>query len=287
MIMIQNIFSKIRNNFKNVAGYAILALAFFAVLFYMVNWNLTPNPKANTGACSSFAGSLDDEILKKLGSTDISFMSYQGWMTQYGLTTLNGKPDDDPDSDGLPNYLEYVHGTNPIKADTDGDGFSDKQEIANGYDPDAPGDARPVVEITSVKMNITAPMVWSNSENEQDQLADLANGVAHFAKTSAPGQAGNMIVSGHSSNYVWAKGNFNHIFEKLNDLAPGDVIDVKTVQQNGRILTYHYRVSEKFVTVPNDSRIFESTDSASLTLSTCWPLGTNLRRLIVKAEMAR
>ena len=128
-------------------------------------------------------------------------------------------------------------------------------------------------------------MVWSKSENENDQLADLASGVAHFPQTASPGQNGNMIISGHSSNYVWAKGNYNYIFKNLNNLKPGDVVDVKTVQQNGKIITYHYKISEKFTTVANDARIFEDTDGPTLTLSTCWPLGTNLRRLIVKAEI--
>ena len=67
----------------------------------------------------------------------------------------------------------------------------------------------------------------------------------------------------------------------------GHVVDVKTVQQNGKIITYHYKISEKFTTVPNDARIFEDLSSPVLTLSTCWPLGTNLRRLIVKADLVQ
>ena len=191
----------------------------------------------------------------------------------------------DPDGDGLPNYLEYIHGTDPNKADTDGDGFTDKQEITNGYDPAAPGDVRPAVEVSIAKISVTAPMVWSKSDNEKDQLTDLASGVAHFPQTASPGQDGNMIISGHSSNYIWAKGSFNYIFKNLNNLMPGDGVDVKTVQQNGKVITYHYKISEKFTAMPDDARIFDNTDSPTLTLPTCWPLGTNLRRLIVKADL--
>lgn len=42
----------------------------------------------------------------------------------------------DSDADGLPDYLETsFFQTNPKNADTDGDSFSDKQELENGYDP--------------------------------------------------------------------------------------------------------------------------------------------------------
>jgi len=190
----------------------------------------------------------------------------------------------DWDNDGLSNELEDLHGTDPRKADTDGDGYTDAQEIKNGYDPAAPGDVRPAVEITISKIGVTAPMIWSKSEQEKDQLADLQNGVAHFPKTASPGQPGNMIISGHSSNYIWAKGSFNYIFKNLNNLGSGDVVDVKTTQQNGKIVTYQYKISEKFTTVPNDARIFEDSNGSVLTLTTCWPIGSNARRLIVKGE---
>jgi Mg-chelatase subunit ChlD len=48
------------------------------------------------------------------------------WEGQFPCVIL-GKydPDADPDHDGLPNYQEYVRGTNPCNPDTDGDGEAD------------------------------------------------------------------------------------------------------------------------------------------------------------------
>lgn len=48
----------------------------------------------------------------------------------------------DADQDGLSNDEEKLYGTNPNKADTDGDGYSDGTEVKSGYDPSmpAPGD---------------------------------------------------------------------------------------------------------------------------------------------------
>lgn len=41
----------------------------------------------------------------------------------------------DADSDGLPDRIEIAIGTDPNKADTDGDAYSDSNEIKNGYSP--------------------------------------------------------------------------------------------------------------------------------------------------------
>lgn len=283
---IKNFFKKFKIDPKSVALAVGVFLAVYAILYYRTSWNTRPVfEKSSTSAVeSSFAGSIDFNEQDLAVSNGITLADYNEWAKKYALSAGNAKLNADPDGDGLKNYLEYVHGTDLTKADTDGDGFDDKKEITNGYDPAAPGEARPAVEISIAKIAVTAPMVWSKSENEKDQLADLVNGVAHFPKTASPGQNGNMIVSGHSSNYIWVKGSYNYIFKNLNNLMPGDVVDVKTVQQNGKIITYHYKISEKFTTVPNDERIFEDTGGAVLTLSTCWPLGSNLRRLIVRAE---
>ena len=48
----------------------------------------------------------------------------------------------DSDSDGLPNAQEIVYGTDPIKPDTDGDGYLDGVEVQNGYDPLIGGNAK-------------------------------------------------------------------------------------------------------------------------------------------------
>ena len=41
----------------------------------------------------------------------------------------------DSDQDGLPDYIEKILGTDINNSDTDGDGYSDFEEIKNGYDP--------------------------------------------------------------------------------------------------------------------------------------------------------
>jgi LPXTG-site transpeptidase (sortase) family protein len=281
------IISKIKNNSKKVALIASLFLAVFFGLFYFVNFNFHPIQKELVASNIAPAVDLSAELKNKLGSTTFAMETYADWLRRNGLDGSNNGLDSDPDKDGLPNYLEYVHGTNPLQADSDGDKFSDKQEIINGYDPDAKGDAKPIVEISISKINVDVPMVWSQSEDEKNMLSDLENGVSHFYKTASVGQNGNAVISGHSSNYFWAKGNYNHIFKDLNNLEAGDIVTVKTIQQNGRVIVYSYKITNKFITSADDEKIFSATDEPTLTLSTCWPIGTNLKRLIVKAELVK
>lgn len=267
----------------------ILAIGLFFAAFFLVNLDIHPLSKEVSPVENVSPLDIASELKKRMGSTTFSVESYGDWAKRYNLPTKDMGLDSDPDHDGLPNYLEYVHGTNPLKADSDGDGYTDLQEINNGYDPDDLMDksSRLATFVQIDKIGVYAPMVWSNSENETAMLNDLENGLSHFSKTSSPGQNGNMIISGHSSNYVWAKGDFNHIFKDLGNLEKGDTITVKTVQKNGRIVVYHYVVSDKFVTTPDDARVFAQTDDPTLTLSTCWPIGTNLKRLIIKTQLQK
>ncbi|MCX6745831.1 MAG: thrombospondin type 3 repeat-containing protein [Candidatus Parcubacteria bacterium] len=60
----------------------------------------------------------------------------------YQITNLaiNQLYQTDSDYDGLPDFVEvYMYRTNPYSVDSDNDGFSDKDEIKSGYNPNGPG----------------------------------------------------------------------------------------------------------------------------------------------------
>lgn len=264
-----------------------LFLALFFVGFYGINlldFRSLTNKAQQVNL--SEETKLKEELAKKTAADGIDTADFQEWAKKNKLSGA-AVYDGDPDGDGLANNLEYLHGTDPKNADTDGDKFSDKQEITNGYDPDAPGDAKPEVFVKIEKIAVDVPMIWTQSENEKISLKDLESGLSHFPKSAAPGENGNAIISGHSSNFVWAKGDYNYIFKNLNNLEKGDIVNIKTIQKNGKVFVYKYQINDKFVTTADDEKIFLETENPSLTLSTCWPLGTNLKRLIVKADLVR
>jgi LPXTG-site transpeptidase (sortase) family protein len=205
------------------------------------------------------------------------------WEAEHGLPTDRDARDEDSDGDGLLNGDEYVHGTNPIVADSDGDGFDDMSEIRNGYDPVAPGETRPSVEIAIDRIGVVAPVVLSEDPTEAAIQRDLERGIIRYPDTANPGQIGNAFLTGHSSNYAWAAGEYNYILSRLDELEEGDTITLRAIQQNGKTIEYSYRVTKKFVASPDDSRLFAETEDPTVTLATCWPLNTSFRRLVVKA----
>lgn len=206
------------------------------------------------------------------------------WEQENNLSLDTNNYNLDPDKDNLPNYLELRHGTDPNNADTDGDGFGDSDEIRHGYDPSKADDARPVYAMTIKKINVEVPIIWSKSILESDLQEDLKNGIVRYPQTAVPGQAGNIVTTGHSSNYIWAAGNYNYVFKNLNNLQTGDEIIITAAQANGKILEYKYSVSSKEVVSPDDLKIFEETPKQILTVLTCWPLDTDWKRLMIKAD---
>jgi len=193
--------------------------------------------------------------------------------------------DEDVDGDGLSAYEEYLFGTDPNNPDTDGDGYSDGREVANGYDPTVPGDARIAVTIEISKIDVKVPVVLAKSDDEKALESDLNFGVIHYPGTPLPGQRGNAYIAGHSSNYSWSKGKYNYVFKRLNEVQVGDVITVRFLLHNRKEVVYTYVVQTNVETAPDDPRIFEQGYSKELTLTTCWPLGSDARRLMVKATL--
>jgi LPXTG-site transpeptidase (sortase) family protein len=199
--------------------------------------------------------------------------------------TAENRNQDDFDNDGLDNDLEAMHGTDPNKADTDGDGYSDFEEIKNGYDPVAPGQARPTATIQISKIGVDAPVILATDGSEETLQKELEKGVIHYPQTAMPGQRGNVYIAGHSSNYSWSTGSYNYIFKNLNNLVAGDKIIITMTQANGKTFDYEYEVDDKLEVEADDQRIFANTQSQILTLTTCWPIGTNSRRLMIKAHL--
>lgn len=111
-------------------------------------------------------------------------------------------------------------------------------------------------------------------------LPILEKGVAHALGTVFPGVTGNIYLYAHSTDSFWNVGRYNAIFYLLKELDYGDEIDVF---YNG--VRHVYRVVNKIIVDPSDVRWL--TDPVSyelLTLQTCWPPGTTLKRLIVFAR---
>ena len=129
-------------------------------------------------------------------------------------------------------------------------------------------------------LEITAPVVYVDEKGEKAYQDALQHGVVHYPGTARPGQAGNFFVTGHSSYYPLAKGDYKSVFARLHELESGDEYWVYFGGDKHR-----YVVRSKKEVQPTDVTVLDQpVDARVATLMTCTPIGTTLRRLIVRAE---
>lgn len=160
-------------------------------------------------------------------------------------------------------------------------GSIDPQNII--VDPDSTVEVGPEARLIIPKINVDTPVFYDVGTDKASQDAAMEDGVAHFpipGANSHPGEVGNTVLSGHSSNDVFAPGEYKFIFMQLDKLQIGD-----TIYANYEGTRYTYVVTEKKEVAPTDVKsLIYDTDKPEMTLITCTPLGTALRRLLVTAE---
>lgn len=138
--------------------------------------------------------------------------------------------------------------------------------------------APPAVIIPKIKVN--APVIYDETIINQDQfLKDLESGVVHYPNTALPGQEGNIVLFGHSSEAWWAPGNYKYVFTLLDKLQVQDVVYL-----NYKGTRYVYRIYDIKVVEPNDLSVLNQSSGHVLTLLTCTPVGTSQKRLVLRAE---
>lgn len=131
------------------------------------------------------------------------------------------------------------------------------------------------------KIDAGAPIFANTNPFEKDQyLPILRRGVAHAAGTVKPGMDGNVYLFAHSTDAFYNVGSYNAVFYLLGKLEKGDEIEVYYQDEK-----YVYEVGEKKIVEAEDVKYLkETTDEKTLTLQTCYPPGTTLKRLIVIAD---
>lgn len=100
----------------------------------------------------------------------------------------------------------------------------------------------------------------------------LSSALGHVENTAVPGEDGNCCIAGHR-NYVFGK-----YFNRLNEVMPGDVIELETKDN-----LYQYEVVSIEVVEPEDVSVLDYLEGKNLTLITCTPFMIGTHRLIVHA----
>ncbi|MBU2219881.1 sortase [Patescibacteria group bacterium] len=131
------------------------------------------------------------------------------------------------------------------------------------------------------RLDIHTPLVMA-SGTTQGQLNEALNqGAILYPGSALPGQAGEVVISGHSSVFPWVKTQYGQVFTLLDKLQVGDTV---SLVYNHR--QYDYQITGQEVLNPNQVKIFE-TDQPLLKMITCWPIGTSAKRLVVYGELIK
>ena len=111
----------------------------------------------------------------------------------------------------------------------------------------------------------------------------LSRGVAHAKTSSTPDHGGNTFIFAHSAGSWYQANQFNAVFYLLDKLIKGD--EVIVYYQNQK---YLYSVQEiKLIDSSDIQYLSANAGQNQLTLMTCWPAGTTLKRLIVIATLQK
>ena len=209
-------------------------------------------------------------------------INYQAYSTLLvsRLNEVRGQVQSNPYVQNLTHPASVTQQPLPITATPD----QSKKQIPYFDMEIAPPDDRVVIS----RINRNVPIVKVSSENlikrnwsglESDIQQALRYGVVHYPGTAEPGENGNVVITGHSSYFSWDPGRFKDVFALLHDVVIGDKIVVYHNQKK-----YFYQVYDKFIVTPDQINLLTQNGENRLTLITCTPVGTNLKRLIVLAH---
>lgn len=108
----------------------------------------------------------------------------------------------------------------------------------------------------------------------------LTQGVASTKGSVAPGKEGNIFIFAHSGIDFYEAERYNAVFYLLDKLEKGDEIFIFYKGEKIR-----YAVTESKTVGADETKYYDGIPGKkTLTLMTCWPAGTNLKRYIVIAE---
>ncbi len=135
--------------------------------------------------------------------------------------------------------------------------------------------------ITIPKLDLTSKVILNvDPYNKEEYLVALSKGVAHAKGSALPSNNGNIFIFAHSTSSPFIS-YYNAVFYLINKLDTGN--EIYLFYQGKR---YKYIVTEKKIIDSSEVRYLQTVEKGqSLTLMTCWPPGTSLKRLLVIARL--
>jgi len=161
---------------------------------------------------------------------------------------------------------------------------TDYTQLSNWFTNDSISSSNNLtVNDNGAKYFLTIPKLGIKEATVIIGSTDLKSSLIQYPQTALPGQLGNTVIFGHSVlPQLFNPKSYVSIFATLHTLKIGDEI---IISYDGSV--YKYVVSEMFEVKPDDFSVLEQRyNDKTLSIITCSPPGTYLRRLVVRAEIA-
>lgn len=135
---------------------------------------------------------------------------------------------------------------------------------------------------------LTVPKLGINKARVETAPTDLNpdSALGHYIGSNLPGESGNTFIYGHSVLPIFYNpDNYKTIFSTLDELEIGDEF---TIEYNNKKLTY--AIEEKKELYPDQVDPLggykpKYLNESTVTLMTCFPAGTKIKRLMVNATL--
>ena len=131
--------------------------------------------------------------------------------------------------------------------------------------PPAPGSLIGRLEVPRLGLSVIT--------REGTDARTLRRAVGHVPATALPGEHGNAAFAGHRDTF----------FRGLKNIRRGDRVVITTAEGS-----HTYIVRDTTIVTPRDVSVLDPTDTATLTLVTCYPfnfIGAAPKRFIVRATL--
>ncbi len=132
------------------------------------------------------------------------------------------------------------------------------------------------------KISISVPIVFSTSADKTLVTKDLDKGVVYYPGSVYPGQAGQIVILGHSAPVGWPQIKQDWVFSHLDELTEGDAILINLNNKQYTYIVKQKTIIQRGADVPTDGL---SADKNILTLISCWPPGKDYQRIAVQSEL--
>ena len=233
-----------------------------------LTWAFIPKPwKLNKGLFFPIIGLLifsSAYILLNFSAIYLRWVSYEYQQPKKQVSIAYDNPRQQPP----PSYFQQMFAAGTFRLPDSAN--------AESYEPNYT--KKPNTIIIS-KINVDAPLVMAQATTQKELNQALDQGVIIYPGSALPGQDGEVFLSGHSSVYPWDKTRYGQIFTLLDKLETGDIVSL--VYENHQ---FDYRITGKQILAPKETKLI-LTNKPTITLMTCWPIGTSFERLVVRGEL--